>query len=173
MKIKTEDRFKIMQIIAWALCIILLLDAAMTTITYFISIGKANAAKTLPLGIDFYAYRQYSFAHYTFLVGYKVIIYCTRAYIAFLITGILGKLNIAKPFNEDVVKLTQKISYAIVCVWFVSMVHNIHEGILERCCGLVANYISIDSIFLAFIVGILVQMFKRGVEFQSENELTV
>ena len=88
-------------------------------------------------------------------------------------TSLLSKLNIARPFNADVVKLMQRISYSILLVWLVAMAYDIHVGILEKSYGLVATYISGDSIFLAGIVYILAQMFKRGVEIQSENELTV
>ena len=123
--------------------------------------------------MDLYAYRQQGFGNYTFVVAYKVILYITQAYIAFLMTRLLSRINISKPFNADVVKLMLKISYAILCVWLIAMVHNIHVSLLEKSYGLVATYISGDSIFLAGIVYVLAQMFKRGVEIQSENELTV
>jgi hypothetical protein len=96
-----------------------------------------------------------------------------QAYIAFLMTRLLSKLNISKPFNADVVKLMQKISYAILCVWLITLIYDIHVAILEKMHGLVATYISGDFIFLAGIVYVFAQMFKRGIEFQSENELTV
>jgi Protein of unknown function (DUF2975) len=100
-------------------------------------------------------------------------LHLTQAYITFLMTSLLSKLNISRPFNVHVVKLMQKISYSILCVWIVAMVYNIHIGILEKRYGIVATYISGDSIFLAGIEYVLVQMFKRGLEIQSENELTV
>ena len=67
------------------------------------------------------------------LVGYKIVLYGAQAYIAFLITGLLSKLNIARPFNTAIVQLLEKISYAILCVWLVAMLHNIHLIILEKC----------------------------------------
>ena len=123
--------------------------------------------------MDLSAYRQQSFVHYTFVVGYKAILYITQAYIAFLMTRLLSGLNISRPFNADVVKLMQKISYSILCVWLVTMAYDIHVYLLEKSYGLVASYISGDSIFLAGITYILAQLFKRGAEIQSENELTV
>jgi hypothetical protein len=173
MKSKTEKLLRVMNILAWVVFIGLLIVAGSIIISYFVSIGNAQAAKDLYRGMDLYAYRHHSFGHYTFVVGYKVMLYITQAYIAFLMTSLLSRLNISKPFNADVVKLMQKISYSILCVWLVAMVHNIHIGILEKSYGLVATYISGDSIFLAGIVYVLAQMFKRGVEIQSENDLTV
>lgn len=173
MKSKTEKLLRVMNILACVVFIGLLIVAGSITISYFVSIGNAQAAKDLYRGMDLYAYRLHNFGHYTFVVGYKVILYITQAYIAFLMTSLLSRLNISKPFNADVVKLMQKLSYSILCVWLVAMVHNIHIGILERSYELVATYIPGDSIFLAGIVYVLAQMFKRGVEIQSENDLTV
>ena len=173
MKSKTEKLLMVMNILAWVVFIGLLIVAGSIIISYFVSIGNPLAAKNLYRGMDLYAYRQHSFGHYTFVVGYKVILNIIQAYIAFLMTSLLSRLNIIKPFNANVVKLMQKISYSILWVWLVAMVHNIHVGILEKSYGLVATYISGDSIFLAGIVYVLAQMFKRGAEIQSENELTV
>jgi Protein of unknown function (DUF2975) len=172
-KTKTENLLMVMNILAWVVFIGLSIVAGSVIISWFVSIGNPQAAKNLYKGMNLYAYRQYSFVQYTFVVGYKVILYITQAYIAFLITRLLSKLNISRPFNTDVVQLMQKISYAILCVWLVTMVYNIHVVILEKNHGLVATYISGDSIFLAGIVYVLAQMFKRGVEIQTENELTV
>ena len=120
-----------------------------------------------------HAYREQSFVNYSFVVGYKVLLYIIQAYIAFLMTRLLSKLNISRPFNTDVVKLMQMICYSILCVWLIAVIHNIHIRILEETYGFITTDISGDSIFLAGIVYILAQMFKRGVEIQTENELTI
>jgi hypothetical protein len=173
MKSKTKTLLRIMNVLAWIVFIGLLIIAGSIIISYFVSIGNPQAAKNLYKGMDLSAYRQQSFANYSFVVGYKVLLYITQAYIAYLMTSLLSRLNISRPFNADVVKLLQKISYSILGVWLVVLVHNIHIAILEKMYGLVATYISGDSIFLAGIVYVFAQMFKRGVEIQSENELTV
>jgi len=173
MKSRTENLLTVMNILAWVVFVGLIAIAGSITISYFVSIGNAQAAKNLYKGMDLSAYRQQSFVNYTFIVMYKIMLNIMQAYIAFLMTSLLSKLNISKPFNADVVKLMQKISYAILCVWLITMVYDIHVAILEKIYGLVATYISGDSIFLAGVVYVLAQMFKRGVEIQSENELTV
>ena len=173
MKSKTENLLTAMNILAWIVFIGLSITAGSIIVSYFVSIGNAQAAKNLYRGMDLYAYRQYSFVNYTFVVGYKIILYIMQAYIAFLMTSLLSRLNISRPFSADVVKLMQKISYSILCVWLVSMAYNIHIAILEKSYGVVATYISGEFIFLAGIVYVLAQMFKRGVEIQSENELTI
>jgi len=173
MKSKAEKLLAVMHILAWIVFIGLTVIAGAIIISWFVSIGNAQASKDLYKGLDLSDYRQHSFLQYTFVAGYKVIWYITQAYIAFLMVSLLSKLNIARPFSADVAFLMQKISYAILCLWMIAMAYDIHVGILEKIYGIAATYISGDAIFLAGIVYILAQMFKRGAEIQSENELTV
>src|SRR3990170_4744620 len=130
MKSKTEKLLMVMNVLAWIAFVALLIKAGAVIISYLVSISNATAAKDLYKGWNLSAYRQQSFVHYTFLVGYKVILYITQAYVAFLMTSLLSRLNISRPFHADVVKLMQKISYFILSVWLVAMVYNIHIAIL-------------------------------------------
>ena len=173
MNSKTENLLRVMHVLAWVVFIGLLIKAGAVIISYFISLSNPQAAKDLYEGMDLSAYKNQSFIHYTSVVAYKVVLFIAQAYIAFLITRLLSKLNISRPFNTDVVRLMKKISYSILSVWLIAMVYNLHVAILERSYGIVATYISGDFIFLAGVIYVLAQMFKRGVTIQSENELTI
>src|SRR5579863_4160128 len=173
MKSKTKSLLALMHVLAWIVFIGLLVIAGSIITSYMVSISHPQASKDLYKGLDLSSYRQYSFLQYSFIVWYKVILYIAQAYIAFLMTKLLSAINITRPFNAELISLMQKIVYGIVCVWLVAVVHNIHIAVLEKTAGIVANYVSGDSIFLAAIAYILAQMFKRGAEIQSENELTV
>jgi len=174
MKSKTEKLFGIMNVLTWIVYIGLCIRTGSIIISYFVSIGNAEAAKDLYKGMDLYAYRNYSFLHYTFLVVYKVALYAVQAYAAFLIIDLLkGLKSINRPFTDNVVQLMQKISYCIVCLWLVTMAFNIHTSILEKETGISVSPISGEFVFLAGIVYVFAQVFKRGAEIQSENELTI
>ncbi|HLY68135.1 MAG TPA: DUF2975 domain-containing protein [Puia sp.] len=173
MKLNTKTLLVAMNILAWVVFVGFLVIAGSIATSYIVSISHQQASKDLYKGLDLSAYRQYSFMQYSFVVWYKVILYVAQAYTAFLMTSLLSAINIARPFNADVVKLMQKIAYAILCLWLVAVVHNIHIAVLEKTAGIAANYVSGDSIFLAAIVYILAQLFKIGAAIQSENELTV
>src|ERR1700693_2546001 len=111
MKSKTENLLMAMNVIAWVVFIGLAIVAGSIIVSWFVSIVNPQAAKNLYRGMNLYAYRQQSFANYTFVVGYKVILNITQAYIAFLMTRLLSRLNISRPFNADIAQLMQKISY--------------------------------------------------------------
>ena len=173
MKSHTEKLLMVMRVLARVVFIGLCIKAGALLISYVVSIGNPTAAKKLYAETDLSSYRQLGLTQYTLIVGYQVIYIITQAYAAFLVTMLLTKLNISRPFSPEVVTLMQRLSYCILNVWLVAVVNNIHVGILEQRLGIPANKISVDAIFLAGIVYVLAQMFKRGVEIQSENELTV
>lgn len=173
MKSGSETLLKIMHVLAWVVFIGLMIKAGAVVFSYIVSITNLLASKNLYKGLDLSAYREHSFTQYTIMVVYTTTLYCMQAYIAFLMTKLLSTINISRPFNITVVTLMHRISYTIVGIWLLAMVHNIHTSILEKNYGIEANPISGEALFLAGIVYILAQMFKRGLEIQSENELTI
>lgn len=74
----------------------------------------------------------------------------------------------------DVAMRLEKISIIAFGTWVVTMLSNAHTGWLLKLTGeLHGNWLSGEFIFMVGIVFIVSQVFKRGVEIQSENELTV
>src|SRR3954463_9592932 len=114
MKLKTTTLLRALHVVAWVMFIGLMIRAGAVVTSYIVSIGNPVAAKDLYMGMDLSLYRDFSFPHYTLLVLYKVLLFSMQAYIAYLITSLLSKINISKPFSTDVAGLMQKISYAIL-----------------------------------------------------------
>ncbi|PHR70726.1 MAG: hypothetical protein COA67_07940 [Lutibacter sp.] len=170
---KTKRLLKIMHVIAWLVFIGLLIRIGTIITTYFISIGNEQASQNLFEGLDLSAYRNHSFTQYSLIVGYKVLVFAIEAYIAFLITKLLSKLNLEIPFNTKVQRLMQKISYSIFYLWILAMVHNTHVQFIGMKYDFPMDLFSSDFIFLAGIIFIFAQIVKRGIELQSENELTI
>ena len=173
MKPKAENLLIVLNILSWIAFVGMAIRAGSFLVSYVVSIGNPVASKNLYNGTDYSAYRNQSFAHYTFIVLYKVVFYAMQAYVAYLLTRLLSKLNISRPFNTDVAALLQKISIYILGVWVVAMLYNIHIAILDKLYGIVPTYISGDYIILAGIVYLMAQLFQRAEEIQSEKELTV
>ena len=170
---KATKLLKVMNFITWLVFIGLLIKAGTILSSYIISIGNEQAAKNLFDGLDLSAYRNYSFAHYTFIVSYKVILFSIEAYIAFLVTKLLSGLNLEKPFNFNVQLLMRKISYSILYLWILAIIHNVHVQFLGKRYDFPMDLFSSDFIFLAGIIFIFAQIVKRGIEMQQENELTI
>ena len=170
---KTKKLLKIMNVLAWLAFIGLLIRVGTIITTYFISISNAEAANNLFESVNLSGYYNHSFYQYSLIVGYKVLVFAIEAYIAYLITRLLSKLNLNQPFNVDVQRLMQKISSNIFYLWIVAMVHNTHVQFIGKRYNFPMELFSSDFIFLAGIIFIFAQIVKRGIEIQSENELTI
>ncbi|MFY9243425.1 MAG: DUF2975 domain-containing protein [Polaribacter sp.] len=170
---KTEKILKFMHILSWIAFIGLCIKTGAVLISYMVSIGNPEAAKNLYLGLDLSEYYNYSFRQYTFIVSYKVALFATEAYIAYLVTKLLSTLNLEQPFNSKVQKLMQSISYSIFNLWILALVHNAHVKFIAKKNYFSMDLFSSDFIFLAGVIFIFTQIVKRGIEIQTENDLTI
>jgi hypothetical protein len=162
-----------MYIIAWITFIGLSIKAVGIIISYFISLGNEGAAKDLYDGMNLLAYKQHSITQYTIIVGYRLLQFSIQAYIAFLVIKLLNGLNIQRPFNANALKSMQKISFYLLLLWVLIVLHNFHIGILQTNTGISAELISSEFVYIAGIVYVFSLLFKRGLEIQSENDLTI
>lgn len=170
---KTEKILKIMKFFSWFAFIGLMIKAGAILFTYFLSINNAEVSKDLYEGINLFEYREYSFIQYSFIIGYKILLYATEAYIAYLVIQLLRKLDIKQPFNLDVQQFMQQISKGIFYLWIIAIVHNTHMQLIGKKNNFEMDLFSSDFVFLSVIIFIFAQIVKRGIEIQSENDLTI
>ncbi len=170
---KTEKLLKFMKFFSWFACIGLMIKSGAILVTYLLSINDAEVAKNLYEGMNLFEYRTFSFTHYTFLVSYKIILFAVEAYIAYLVIKLLKKLNINQPFNKSVQLFMQQISKGIFYLWILAIVHNTHMQLIGKKHDFQMDLFSSDFVFLSVIIFIFAQIVKRGIEIQSENDLTI
>ena len=170
---ETEKLLKFMKFFSWLAFIGLLIKSGVVLFTYVSSIGNADVSKNLYEGLNLFEYRNYSFVQYSFIVLYKVCLFAVEAYIAFLVIQLLQRLNLKQPFNIDVQQLMKQISFGIFYLWIVAIIHIAHVQFLAKKHGFEMELFSSDFIFLSGIIFIFAQIVKRGIEIQSENDLTI
>ncbi len=175
MKISTKDILTVMNILSWIVLVGLVAQAGSILISYGVSTVHPVAAKNLYMGLDLSAIRDSHFWLYTWNIVFLVVLLGLKAYTAFLVVRVTSKIKMANPFTAEVSMTIEKISYFILGIWVVSMLFNIYVKKLLKDVipNLQENLISTEFILLAGVVFIFAQIFKRGVEIQSENELTV
>ena len=162
-----------MRFLAWLAFIGLLIKAGAIIMSFGVSIQNPEASKDLYQGMDLSRYLDASFTHYTIIVFYYIILYLLQAYIALFVAKLLTEVNLDKPFTMSVVAILHKISITIFGVWILAMVHNLHVILLDKYADIKAEPFASEYIFLAGIVYVLSQLFKRGAAMQRENELTM
>ena len=175
MSVRTIQILKIMHILAWVTFVGLLIQAGSILVSYVISYFQPEAAQDLYQGLDLYNLRKFSFWHYTSTVSFMFAISGMKAFAAFLVIKVLRTIKLANPFQKEVVRLLERISYLLIGTWAISIFYKEHSSWLMKVVGpFQENWGNTgEFIFVAGIVFIFSQIFKRGVEMQSENELTI
>ncbi|HEV8513872.1 MAG TPA: DUF2975 domain-containing protein [Cyclobacteriaceae bacterium] len=173
-KTRTFQILTIMHILAWVAFVGFMIEAGAVLVSYCVSVVNPDAARNLYKGLDLYSLRQFNGWHYTGSVSFIIALSLMKAYVSFLVIKTLSKVNLMNPFTMEVSKKMEKISYVLFEIWIVSMLKNAHTGwLLKATGGLQGEWVNGDFILMAGLVFVLSQVFKRGVEIQSENELTV
>lgn len=101
-----------------------------------------------------------------------------KAYLFFLITQIFSSLNLVKPFSEEISKLLAQISYYTFSIGLIGAIaHRYAQSLVKRgfdvdSAGQFWNDYS-AFLMMAAVVFVIAQIFKKGLELQSENDLTV
>jgi Protein of unknown function (DUF2975) len=174
LKTKTEHILSVMSILAWVAFIGFMIEAGVILFSYGVSLVNPEAATNLYRGLNLFNLRQFNFWHYTLSVSFLVALSMMKSWASFLVIGALSKFNLKNPFTMEVAMRLEKISVITFGTWVVTMLCNAHTGwLLKKTSELHGNWLSGEFIFMIGIVFILSQVFKRGVEIQSENELTV
>ncbi len=171
---KTEKILSALKLISWVVFIGLLIQAGAIIISYAVSIGNAEAAKDLFLGLNLFDLRLFSFRHYTIAVFLMIFIVLLKAYAAYLTIQLLSRIRLSNPFEGRVASLVEKISYVVLAIGGTVIVASAQNEWLANNGMLTPFHLDPGGIlFLAGILFIVAHIFKRGVLIQSENELTI
>ncbi len=171
---QTETILKYLHIISWIVFVGLLIKAGAILLSFFLSFENPEAANDLYLGLDLSDLKSNNIYHFSSLLVVMIFIIILQAYISYLVIKILSKINLKNPFEFQIANLMQRISYMILLIWIVTVISNAYTDWLEdNKLTIGINSDSLNFIFLAGIIFVFAQIFKRGVEIQSEQELTV
>lgn len=171
---KTEQILSVMHILAWVAFVGFSIEAGAILFSYGVSIVNPESAKNLYRGLNLYNLRQLNFWHYTSAVSFMVALPAVKSGVWYLVIKTVSKINLANPFTMEVAGKLERISYMLFSTWVIGMLSSAHTAWLMKVTGEVhGSWVSGEFIFMAGLVFIISQVFKRGVEIQSENELTV
>lgn len=177
---KTDQILKLMKFIFWVIFINLCLRTGSFIYQFFHGLFiDLEGSKSIYLNLDLSEHSQLSTNSYYITVMTLIIIPCAvKAYLAYLVTKIFTKINFNNPFNIITSKLLIKISYVALATGILVLISNGYNMWLYK-----RDFLSIltelyeagsgEFLFLGAIIFIIAQIFKKGTEIQSENELTI
>ena len=173
-KSRTQQILSIMLVLSWIVTIGLLIEAGAILFSYTVSLFNPEASKNLYKGLDLYELRQANAWQFHSLVSFIAVIACMKAWVAYLVTRTLSKIKMVNPFKMDVALDLESVSYYLFSIWLIAMIYNGYlDWLSKHSIAPQAELMPQDFIFMVGLVYLVSQIFKRGVEIQNENELTV
>lgn len=172
---KTTQVLSILKIAAWIIYIGLCIQTGAMIISLLMTLfGNPEGAKDLYRGMDLSELYAFDKWHFIFLMSFVIIISASKAHMFYRVIKIFSKINLTHPFSQRVANLISNISGIAMGIGIFSFLSNNYAQWLMKK-GLNFSYESggTEFLFLAGILFVIAQIFKRGIELQSENELTI
>ena len=165
-------------VIAWLIFVGLSIEAGGLLVNFFFSMYNpefvANLYQKLDLSQMYKDSNMAFFGVYSFIL----IIAILKATLFYTVIRLMHKMDLSKPFSDFVAKQISLLSYYTLSIGFLShiarqLVKNLsHHGFVPDN----LNQFWADSqafIIMGAVIYIIAVIFKKGVDIQTENDLTV
>lgn len=177
MKSKTEFILQVSKVLALIGAIwysILCGSQLLTLVSSFIN--PEWAKRTYEVDLNLFSIREHSVAYYVYAMILTIAVTVLKSLIWYVIFDLLSKLKLQTPFSMNVEIKLERIAYLFFAVWLVgNFFWKMYTYYLTKSTGIVVQTEKIGDEYLvmAGIIYIISQVFKRGIEIQEENDLTV
>lgn len=170
--------FKGLHIIAWLIFVGLSIEAGGLLVNFFFSLYKPDFIPNLYQKVDLTEVYSQSQLAFFGMYGFILSIAVLKAYLFYVVVMLQHKLDIEKPFNQYVAKQITKIGYVTLSIGLFSHIaKKVAEGLLIDGFNLQAlEGFWVESqayILMAAVIYVIATLFTRGVEMQTENDLTI
>mgnify|MGYP003582073645 CR=1 FL=1 len=181
-KITTKQMLTVLYVLSWIIFIGLCIEAGGFIFNGFLSLFvNTNDAKYFWQLIDLSDLYKYDRGYFIVTILIIIIVAVLKAFLFYLIVKILydKKLTLSRPFNTDVRRFISNLSYLALGIgvfslvgfkyaeWFVKQGVNMPDAQHMRIAG------ADVWLLMGVILLVIAQIFKRGIELQQENDLTV
>ena len=165
-------------IVAWLIFVGLCIEAGGLIVNFFFSLYKPEFVQNLYQKLDLsdmYNRSQWAFfGMYSFILVISVL----KAYLFYIVVMLMHKIDLSKPFSISVSEQIIKIAYYTFSIGILSYIARQTAKNLQHRGYAIGNLNQFwaDSqafILMAAVIYIIATIFKKGVEIQNENDLTV
>jgi len=163
-----------MRVIAWIAFIALMVETGLFLVTYVISCYSPDIMSRMYRGKELYDLMAFDFRHYSATAILRIAYTALKTWIAYLTVSALSDVTLANPFTSPVARLLERISITLLIAGCVAIVNNAHDQWLIENMGVRSWEMAIDGFLVtAGLVFIIAKIFRRGVELQTEHDLTI
>jgi DUF2975 family protein len=182
MSSKTDFILKVLHVLSWILFVGLGIDAGgLITKTVATLMLPHDAAAKFYKAVDLEAVYRFDETQYVMLASLMIIVVVLKAILFYMIVRLLHskKFTLSKPFNVTINRFLINLGYLSLAIGIFSFSGaNVADGVRQqgvdvpdlRDLKLAGSDVWLFMAVLLFVVG---NIFKKGVEIQNENDLTV
>ena len=170
--------FKGLHIVAWVIFVGLCIEAGGFIVNFVFSIYNPEFVRNLYQKLDLS--QMYNSNKWAFFGIYSFILFISilKAYLFYIVIVLLSKLDLSKPFNTFVSDQITKMSYYTFSIGILSYIARQTTNNLEHHGYNIGNLNGFWAdgqafIIMAAVIYVIATIFKKGVEIQNENDLTV
>jgi hypothetical protein len=170
--------FGCLQVVAWIFFIGLCIEAGGLLVNFFFSIYNPSFVSHLYNKLDLSAmYQQSNIAFYC-MYAFILMVAILKALLFYVVISLIIKLDLRNPFSRFVSKQIDLMSYYTFSIGILSYVGRQSANSLQyrgyNVNGLLPYWADSEAfILMAAVIYIIAIIFKRGIEIQNENDLTV
>lgn len=170
--------FKILSIVTWVIFVGLCIEAGGLIVNFIFSLFKPEMVQNLYQTLDLSEMYNHSKWAFFSMYSFILIISVLKAYLFYILIRLISKLDLSKPFNSFVSEQIAKLSYFTLSIGFLSyLARQTAKNLQHRGYEIdQLNQFWVDSqafILMGAVIYIIATIFKKGVEIQNENDLTV
>ena len=165
-------------VIAWIIFVGLSIEAGGLIVNFFFHLYNPEMVQNLYQKLDLIKMYQDNEPAFFGIYSFILIISILKAVLFYTVIRLMHKMNLSKPFSTFVEKQISLVSYYALSIGLLCYITNqVVKNLNHR--DLVSDNLNQflgDSeafILMGAVIYIIAQIFKRGVELQEENDLTV
>ena len=170
--------FTVLHIIAWIIFVGLCIEAGALVVNFIYSLFKPEVVQNLYQKLDLSDMYERSKLAYFIMYGFILGISILKAVMFYVVIRLVIKLDLSKPFNSFVSRQITLISYYTLSIGLLSFIarestKNLqqHGFIIDKLGQFWAD--SQAYILMAAVIYLIATIFKKGIELQNENDLTI
>ena len=170
--------FKGLYIVAWVIFVGLGIEAGGLFVNFVFSLYKPEFVQNLYQKLDLSEMYERSKWAFFSIYSFILVIAVLKAILFYVVIMLMSKIDLSKPFNSFVSRQITKISYYTLSIGLLSYIARqsaknlLHRGFATEN----LNQFWADSqafILMAAVIYVIATIFKKGIEIQNENDLTV
>ena len=170
--------FKGLRIVAWVIFVGLCIEAGGLIVNFILILYKPEFVQNLYQKLDLSEMYERSKWAFFSMYSFILVISILKAVLFYVVIVLVSKIDLSKPFNSFVSRQISLISYYTLSIGLLSYIARqsaknlLHHGIVTDN----LNQFWADSqafILMAAVIYIIATIFKKGIDIQNENDLTV